>query len=567
MGLDAIKAARAYVETFFDDGAAKGIKNLERQLDALGGKARSIGGSLMGLAAPVLGFGGLAVAQFTTAGSALDDMHQRTGIAVSTLSELAYAAQLSGTSIESLESGLVKQTKFLGDLQSGSRSAAGTLSQLGLGVEDLAGLKGDQAFAVLAEAVAGVDDEVLQTNLAMDIFGKGATDLLPMLKGGASGLDELRQQARDLGVVMSGDDASAAAAFGDQLDQLWSQLGAATNQVGAALVPALSQLLETIQPLLTSGIEWLSQNRDLVVTIGSVAAGVLAGGAALVGFGVAASAIAAGVTAGIVALLATTVDWSAGWQFLVDTLGESLGLAVQLISNGEIDLAMQLVWAQIQATWSQGVRWVVKTIGGLVTATIGALATGIDGLGSMLDAISARLAQYIASSGKLAQLLTQAINPAMSPGLKALTDNLFPEGTAEELLKMQEAGQVGKSSLHELAKSLEQAGDGFMELGSNVDELEQKLADLKRVSIDTNLKAELAKTQKATETPRAGGARPMTPQLDYSGGTLSGTFSGSASRMLFSSSGETKTIKALGEVSAAVEKVETAIRDAWGRVG
>ena len=57
----------------------------------------------------------------------------------------------------------------LGDLQSGSKSAAGTLSQLGLGVEDLAGLKGDQAFAVLAEAVAIKDGVIVAIGTTAEV--------------------------------------------------------------------------------------------------------------------------------------------------------------------------------------------------------------------------------------------------------------------------------------------------------------------------------------------------------------------------------------------------------------
>ncbi len=129
---------------------------------------------------------------------------------------------------------------------------------------------------------------------------------------------------------------------------------------------------------------------------------------------------------------------------------------------------------------------------------------------------------------------------------------------------MQQAGQVGKSALHGLAESLAEAGDGFKDVGNNVDELEQKLAALQKVSVDTNLKAELVKTQKAAEVQSKPNGFSASPQLDFSGGALAGTFSANASRQLFSS-GETKTVQAIGEVQSAVAKVETAIRDVWGR--
>lgn len=570
MSLDAIRAARAYVETFFDDGAAQGIKKLERQLDALGDKARAIGGNLLAISAPILGLGAAAVTHFTAAGSALDDMSQRTGIGVSSLSELSHAAQMSGTSLDSLESALVKQTRFLGDLQSGSKGAAQTLAQLGLSTDDLAGLSGDQAFLVLADAVSQVDDEVTRTNLAMDVFGKGATELLPMLNAGSAGIEKLRQEARDLGIVMSDEDAASAAEFGDMIDSLWSQLGALTNQVGSALVPTLLQLGQFIQPILTAGIQWIDENAALVVTIAGVATGVAVAGGVLMTAGVIASGLAAGlglivtvgsalagvlgfllsplglITAGIVGLIATTIDWGGAWGTLVDGLSESLGLAAQLVQNGEITLAMELVWAQIELLWGQGTRWLVEQIGTFVTATVSALAAGIEKLGTLLDKTRNALARQIAAAGEYVGIL--------------------PEGTSETLNEMQAAGQVGTSSLHDMAKALEASGDSFMTMGNNVDELQAKLNALKGQAVEANVRAEIQKTEKAAvdSVKKRGG---MQPQLDFTGGALGGTFSGNAGRMLYSQGGESKVVSGLANVEKSVDGVRSAILDTWGRVG
>jgi len=614
MSLDAIRAARAYVETFFDDGAAQGIKKLERQLDALGDKARSIGGNLLAISAPILGLGAAAVTHFTAAGSALDDMSQRTGIGVSSLSELSHAAQMSGTSLESLESALVKQTRFLGDLQSGSKGAANTLAQLGLSTDDLAGLSGDQAFLVLADAVSQVDDEVTRTNLAMDVFGKGATELLPMLNAGSAGIEKLRQEARDLGIVMSDEDAAAAAEFGDMIDRLWAQILALTSQVGSALIPTLSKMIDQITPLLTAGIEWISQNDEIVLLFAEVSAGVMAGGAALVGLGFATSAAATGMgyvvsagssvigtvisigktvamllnpislisgawgvllggfsTAGAVfaalptalaigaigALAYAFIDFesifqsvigtlTSGWNQIVDGLSESLGLAAQLVQNGEITLAMELVWAQIELLWGQGTRWLVEQIGTFVTATVSALAAGIEKLGTLLDKTRNALARQIAAAGEYVGIL--------------------PEGTSETLNEMQAAGQVGTSSLHDMAKALEASGDSFMHMGENVDELQAKLNALKGQAVEANVRAEIQKTEKAAvdSVKKRGG---MQPQLDFTGGALGGTFSGNAGRMLYSQGGESKVVSGLANVEKSVDGVRSAILDTWGRVG
>ena len=117
----------------------------------------------------------------------------------------------------------------------------------------------------------------------MELFGKSGTKLLPLMAGGADGIEELQEQARRLGLTMSSEDAQAAESFGDTLSALWKVLKMGVFTIGSALAPALSDLAEWImrhrQDRHRTGS---SRTKDLVVTIVKVAAAVLAGGVALV---------------------------------------------------------------------------------------------------------------------------------------------------------------------------------------------------------------------------------------------------------------------------------------------
>jgi hypothetical protein len=150
-------------------------------------------------------------------------------------------------------------------------------------------------FEALAEAIGGIADPALRTKAVMDIFGKSGANLLPLMTQGAAGVKALRQEARDLGLQVSGADAAAATLYGDTLANLWSVVKDVAFEIGAALAPALTALIQTMTPIVVGVAEWISQNRELVVWIAGVAAAVGAAGAALVSFGVASLALSAAI--------------------------------------------------------------------------------------------------------------------------------------------------------------------------------------------------------------------------------------------------------------------------------
>src|SRR5690606_5551309 len=121
-----------------------------------------------------------AVQHFATAGDQVNKASDRTGVAVEALSELAYAADQSGANLETLEAGLRRMQASVLDAAKGSKSAQENLAMLGLTVEQLASLSPDQQFKLLADRLSRIEDPTLKAALAMKIFGKSGTQLLPL---------------------------------------------------------------------------------------------------------------------------------------------------------------------------------------------------------------------------------------------------------------------------------------------------------------------------------------------------------------------------------------------------
>jgi len=233
-----IRAGRAYIELGVGDKLTAGLKRAQARLRAFGTSVTGMGVKLMAvggaMAAPFV----IAAKNFASMGDAVAKMSRRTGVGVEALSELGYAAELSGTSMESLENGLRRMQRTIYDAGRGLSTAKDALADLGLSAKDFKGLSPEDQFTVLGEALSRIEDPSRRAAIAMTILGRSGTALLPMVAKGAAGLDELRKKARDLGLSISTKDAAA--------------------------------------------ITWINQNRGLIVSVAKPAVGVVAAGAALV---------------------------------------------------------------------------------------------------------------------------------------------------------------------------------------------------------------------------------------------------------------------------------------------
>ena len=346
-----IKAGQAYVEIATKQGSFdKGMAQVQAAMSRLKGVATTMGtgiakgfagaqGALSGFSSKVLNLptaiagsvavtGLVALAKgFADAGSAVDDMAQRTGMSAEAVSSLGYAAKLSGTDIGTLEKGVRKMQMGIADAAAGVPGAVDKFAALGLKVEDLAKMSPDEQFLAIADKLSLIQDPALKSAAAMEYFGKAGADLVPMLSEGGDGIRKLQQDAADLGQTMSGEDAAAAAKLGDVFDRLLGVIGGLQNRIGAALAPLLTTVGEKIISVVSTVSNWIAENQELIITIAkwtAVGAGLLAG---LVALGGAAAVLSVAMT-GIAAIggaIATVFGLIAG---VITAMVSPIGLVV-----------------------------------------------------------------------------------------------------------------------------------------------------------------------------------------------------------------------------------------------
>lgn len=393
-----IRAGRAFVELFADDSRlVRGLRAAEKKLKAFGQGIRNLGLKMIGIGAAIVAPLAASAKLFSGYGDQIAKMAKRTGLSVEALSELQFVAAQTGTSIESLENGVRRMQRTIYDAERGLSTAVDGLADLGLTAADFDGLSPEEQFKLLAERISQVEDPTRRAALAMTIFGRSGTALLPMFASGAKGIEALQAEARRLGLTMSGEDAQAAEDFTDAMDRLWKTIRIGMFNIGAALAPMLQRIANTITKVSVSIGAWIRQNRQIIVTIAKVAGIVIAVGAALVALGFIISGmgsaigvlitvitavgvvlkvlagvlvfllspigavIAAVVTLGAYLVYATGIGGKAlvwlGERFtmLKDTAMSAFGGIADALAAGDIALAAKILWLTLKLAWQAGI--------------------------------------------------------------------------------------------------------------------------------------------------------------------------------------------------------------------
>jgi hypothetical protein len=245
MSFSAVKAGEAFVEL-----AVSGRQKFEASIKAAQERLSSFAKSAARISAAIAAAGAAAGAagiamgvSAAKAGDKLDKMAARTGVSVEALSQLGFAAEQSGSDLDTMGNALFRLRRRMANAATGGGPAKRAFDDLGLASIDTAATV-DEQFTRVVEALSGVQDESLRAQYAFELFGDQAKSLLPLLNSGADGINALRNEADMLGRTMSTEQATAAAMFSDSLNRLKTQVSGLTQQVGLSLLPTMTAWVE-----------------------------------------------------------------------------------------------------------------------------------------------------------------------------------------------------------------------------------------------------------------------------------------------------------------------------------
>ena len=286
-GADSAKKVMAELKASFqalgrgDIGSALtlGISSIGTSMSAVGNRLKSFGTGLsafgrgvMAYGSRMMAFAGMGLAgvtyvtkRFVDLGDALNKMSARTGATVEWLSAMSFGAERSGATIEMLEQAIRKLNKAIAEAQNGNRTPYEVFRRLRIDPSSMEfrSLDAGAQFELVARRLHEVQSQAERTRLAMALFEEGGVMLLPLL----GDIDKLKQKAKELGIIVTKDQADTAAALLDSWTNVKYQLNAIFTSLGEAIAPALKQVATWLSKMVKPIQSFVNQHRELFIML------------------------------------------------------------------------------------------------------------------------------------------------------------------------------------------------------------------------------------------------------------------------------------------------------------
>lgn len=169
------------------------------------------------------------------------------GISVEELSELRAVGILASITFEEMITAARKLNQNMAILGAGQATTELEIAftTLRRNVEDLRGksLSTIEAMTLFADSFKEVGKSSERTSAAIAIFGRAGAKMIPLLEQGTAEIARQIQMLRELGVIMSEEAATKAEEFETNVAILQLTLEGVRNEIGAELVPAMSDLI------------------------------------------------------------------------------------------------------------------------------------------------------------------------------------------------------------------------------------------------------------------------------------------------------------------------------------
>ncbi|AWW32177.1 hypothetical protein DN752_19650 [Echinicola strongylocentroti] len=479
------------------------LQNMEKNVEKFGNNLKKVGGGLTkGLTAPIIGATAAATALAIKVGGVADrllDLEQITGISTDSLQEYQYVANQAGVSTESVSAAMEGLTRRIMDLEEPSNKAGIALKELGVYVRNANGelRTGDQIMDDVINSLADMQNPVERNAYGAKIFGGAWKDMAPILSMGTKGIKAAREEAHQLGIVMSKDSLNGSNAFRMSVDRLKATFDGLLNQMGASFAPMLN---DTIIPLIddfvvpafrafagfikriTDGFNSLS---PVVKNIALVVTGLVAAvGPLLTGLGVLTMTVIPALKTGIMVLTTVFSPLVLKIAAVVAIVG---GLA--LVVKGVID-SWETVKTYFSQLWDRIKLFFIKGVAGTLevfnkfTSAIGLdFSDTIDGLREKSKGMQEALdAQPVVTLGDVFSEVGSSIMNTFTSLKDSVTSSMST--TREEVTKTTEAVK----GLGGAVQSLTSSGLGDISTSSNrksmlpeidVDAFNEKLDSIK----------------------------------------------------------------------------------------
>lgn len=224
---------------------------------------KGIGDQVSVLKRAFAGIGTVAVGQFLvrTASEAIkygDELSKasvKSGLAAQTIQSLAFAVGKTNGELVGFSDSLRKMQINLSQAASGGKAQKETLDALGISIQEIRALQPDRQFELIADRISMLKDPADKARAANELFGKSGAELLPAFEKGAAGIRAAREEAENLGLILSEQQVQALAEADSVLKKFTQSWDAFAAKLTSAVLPAITSVLREISGMQTIDVQ------------------------------------------------------------------------------------------------------------------------------------------------------------------------------------------------------------------------------------------------------------------------------------------------------------------------
>ena len=167
-----------------------------------------------------------------------------TGVSTDTIQAMNYASELLDVSTETMTGSMTRLIRTMSNAQDGSASAVEAFDNIGVAITNADGSLRDSedVFWDVIDSLGEISNETERDAAAMELLGRGARELNPLIEAGSGAFEDLREEAEQTGYIMSGDTLDAFGDLDDNMQRMRNGATAARNAIGGILLPVLTNL-------------------------------------------------------------------------------------------------------------------------------------------------------------------------------------------------------------------------------------------------------------------------------------------------------------------------------------
>ena len=235
-----------------------GMKSSMNAMGSLDAQSLALAGGFAAVAAAIVKVEKAMISMTKESASFADNiitLSMQTGQSTQQLQEFAYASELIDVSVDTLQGSLTKLTNNMQDTMNGTGNAKASFEALGVSVTNADGSmrSANDVFYETIDALGQVKNETERDAMAMDIFGRSAQDLNPLIIQGSKTLKVYADEARNMGYVLDDEALSALGAVDDAYQRLQKTQEGVKNQLAVEFAPYLEEFYGDVTTMVKDG--------------------------------------------------------------------------------------------------------------------------------------------------------------------------------------------------------------------------------------------------------------------------------------------------------------------------